>query len=278
MNESRPADRPLFQDRSYCIGELPALEKLQIVLGLLRHPGLLLVDRLKLRRQVLYETKTGIRFAARAGTTDINEALVLLSGREYPPLLLNISAVENPVVMDCGAHIGLFTLFVKTLNASARVYAIEPVPQNLRLLEENLRLNGIAGVTIVGKALHSRSGDLALYVNERDFDMASTAAAAQRGAREITVAATTLPDLLRDQRIAAIDLLKMDVEGSEYEIVDSAFAALSEKAKRIVFEYHLTAEHPLGRDELVSRFGPADGFRLIYETKNLLGFQNTRFG
>ncbi len=267
----------LFQDKNYCIGELPFLEKLRIVFRLLKNPATVFLEKLKLRRDVLYETKSGIKFKTRAGTTDINEAVVVLSGKEYPSALVDIAHLERPVVIDCGAHIGTFTLFVKNLNGSARVYAIEPLPQNLRLLKENLQLNAIRDVTVIEKALHSTSADLSLYVTDDDFDRASISSTDDLNRRAVKVAATTLADIVNTHALRTIDLLKMDIEGSEYEILRSSFPILFETVRRLIMEYHITEDHPDGREELVNHLTSSGDFCLVYETKNLLGFQNRRF-
>lgn len=269
--------RLLVQDKDNCVGELPALQKLWIACRLLRNPAALVLDKLKLRRDILYETRSGIRFRTRAGTTDINEAVVVLAEMEYPPGLLHISDLPAPVVLDCGGHIGTFTLLVKTLNRAARIYTVEPLEENLRLLRDNLKMNGIQDVTVIGKALHSKSGHLSLYVSETGFDSASTSPMGHAASRAITVATTTLEDIVSTHAIQSIDLLKVDVEGSEYDIVDASFALLCEKTRRVVMEYHVTAAHPHGRDEIVSRLTSHGEFSLVYETKNLLGFHNRRF-
>lgn len=264
-------------DREHCVGDLPLFKKVRIAIGLLKNPAAVVLDKLRLRKSILYETRSGLRFRTRAGTTDINEAIVVLAGEEYPPALLDVSNSEAPVVIDCGGHIGTFTLLVKTLNGSARIYAIEPLQENLRLLKENLQLNGIADVTVVEKALHARRGPLSLYVTEVGFDSATTSSPGTSRWRKINVEATTLEDIVNANAIAAIDLLKMDVEGSEYEIIGASFPLLREKARRIIMEYHLTAAHHRGRDELVSQFTSNGDFSLLYETKNLLAFHNRRF-
>jgi len=276
MNYSSSSHLLPFHDKNHCIGELPLLAKLRIAFGLLKNPAALFLDKLKLRRHALYETKSGITFKTRAGTTDINEAIIVLSGKEYPSELLNISQLDSPVVIDCGGHIGTFTLLVKSLNGSARVYTIEPLQQNVRLLEENLRLNGIEDVTVIEKALYSASGELSLHVNNTDFDGARISSGRDKDGEAISVAATTLADVLRTHAIGTVDLLKMDIEGSEYEIVSSSLPVLRGMVKRIVMEYHLTEGHLHGRDELVNTLTSGGDFLLIYETKNLLGFRNER--
>ncbi len=70
---------------------------------------------------------------------DVNEAIVVLSGREYPPALLGISDVDTPIVLDCGGHIGTFSLYVRTINPSALLYVLEPLPENVEMLKTESR-------------------------------------------------------------------------------------------------------------------------------------------
>ena len=70
-----------------------------------------------------------------------------------------------PFIIDAGAHIGLSTLYFKMLYPSSRIIAIEPHPENFKILEKNIYENQIEGVTLVQAALSDRSG-----INKLFFD------------------------------------------------------------------------------------------------------------
>jgi FkbM family methyltransferase len=267
----------LFQDRAYSAGDLPAWRKLGIAVRTLRNPLWLLADRLHLVRHVVYTTRGGSRFVARAATTDVNEAVVVLSGREYPAAVLGIGGREQPVVVDCGAHIGTFSLFVHTVNPSARLFILEPLPENAELLGRNLALNGIADATILRCALSGESG---VRVLERDdhhhFDAGHLSSRPAGSSRGVTVETVTLHELLASQSLQAIDLMKLDIEGSEFDVVEASLGDLARAVRRLVMEYHSDVRRD-GRNELVDALVGRGDFRLIYESKHILGFHNGRF-
>ena len=159
----------LFQDRDYSVGGLPVWQKMQITLQTLRNPLPLVWDKLGLTPHIVYRTRNNVRFMARARTADVNEAIVVLSGREYPPALLGISDVDTPIVLDCGGHIGTFSLYVRTINPSALLYVLEPLQENVEMLRQNLAINGVGGATVLCNAISGKRGTCYLDLSGRDF-------------------------------------------------------------------------------------------------------------
>lgn len=67
-----------------------------------------------------------------------------------------LSIRRGDVVLDCGANVGIFTLYV--LKRCSFVVCVEPIQNNFHLLQRNIRLNGLQQKTIiVKKALHWHS-------------------------------------------------------------------------------------------------------------------------
>ena len=70
---------------------------------------------------------------------------------------MEVSIKSSDVVLDCGAHIGLFTL--KVANIHSQIVSVEPSSTNFRLLQRNIILNGLEKkVTLIKKAVLARSG------------------------------------------------------------------------------------------------------------------------
>ena len=65
---------------------------------------------------------------------------------------------DRPMIVDCGANIGMATCFFKRLRPNAYVWAIEPSPGTVELLKENLRSNRIEGVRVIAAALSDQRG------------------------------------------------------------------------------------------------------------------------
>ncbi len=76
--------------------------------------------------------------------------------REYRAAESIISAAK--IILDVGAHIGLFTLYCHALNANAKIIALEPEPKNFKRLNANLGLNSIESVTASPSAMAAKTG------------------------------------------------------------------------------------------------------------------------
>lgn len=145
----------------------------------------------------------------------------------------------RPIIVDVGAHIGLSTLYFKTLYPQANIIAIEPLQENFRLLEKNIAANRLSDVAAYQFACGSRDEERDFYIDETDerwFSSASFLPRAwnnQQQTRKISVAVRRLSQYLP----GTVDLLKMDVEGAEEEILTELDETLR-SIKRIIFEFH----------------------------------------
>ncbi len=137
------------------------------------------------------------------------------------------------VVYDVGAHSGYFTLAAARLvGPEGHIYAFEPDRVNAQRLEEHLQVNRIANVTLVSKAVWSRSGEIAFAVDETHFDRSYGRA----GAGPATVEAITLDAFSAGERAPA--LIKIDVEGGECEVLRGAATLLDASAPMVLCEIH----------------------------------------
>ncbi len=74
-----------------------------------------------------------------------------------------------------------------------------------------------------------------------------------------------------------VDLLKMDIEGSEYEVLFATDPGLRSRTKRMVIEYHnLFGRAPYTKDDIV-KYSASAGMRLIKQSGNENGFGVMQF-
>jgi FkbM family methyltransferase len=146
-------------------------------------------------------------------------------------------------VVDVGAHIGLYSLIAaKRVGSSGKVIAIEPDPENCKLLRGNVEINKLTNVSILELAAFSSTSKLKLYLpgKERGFTKLSTLMA-NRAVTEnfLEIDATTLDCLLVTQGITEVNWIKIDVEGAELEVLKGAANTLSEsKDIALLIEVH----------------------------------------
>ena len=125
------------------------------------------------------------------------------------------------VFIDIGANVGLFSLFVAATARSARIVAIEPEPGNFERLRFNVDANRGLPIKALALALGERDGEVAIVLNRRDRGGTRMASPGASGA--VTVRCRPLVDVVREEKLAAIDALKIDVEGAEDKVLAPYF-------------------------------------------------------
>ena len=126
------------------------------------------------------------------------------------------------VFVDVGANIGYYTVIASGIVGSAgKVFAFEPDPKNFELLQKNIDTNGCENVIAVQKAVTASVQSLFLYRSNNNFGdhrvyepHGEFLAGNVRSA--IAIESVSL-DQYFDLNLARIDLLKMDIQGSEYD-------------------------------------------------------------
>jgi len=148
-------------------------------------------------------------------------------------------------VIDCGAHIGAFTLQAVNELAPALCIAIEPVPANFELLRKNVDSAGVVDrVELVAVALWDSETRLTLRGNRSESGSHSALPEMIRHlpdsrSERTSVRATSLDALLDELGLAGqrISLIKLDVEGAEERVLQGARRTLA-RTEAVVGELH----------------------------------------
>lgn len=151
-------------------------------------------------------------------------------------LIKNVSS--GSVALDIGAHIGFYTLLLsKLVGSEGRVYSFEPLPENHRLLRENVELNHCQNVTLVQKAILSQSGVIRVTVPGNEPVPGSVSLTTDYGTPPIQVEGVTL-DEFGEQIGGAIHLVKMDVEGAEHDVLLGGRETIHKHRPVLMIELH----------------------------------------
>ena len=124
-------------------------------------------------------------------------------------------AIRAETIVDLGANIGIATLRLLSSHPTARVIAVEADPVLIPRLRQN-----VAGlpVTIVHAAICDTAGTQTFYRSDI-FAWGNSLNGGFPQQEAVTVPSMTLPELLREHDLGErLDLLKMDIEGSEWEV------------------------------------------------------------
>ncbi len=167
-------------------------------------------------------------------------AQVFLSG-EYSPAVhfLKNNGIDVKHIMDCGANIGISSVYFNSKFPGAAIYAVEPEPANYHCLEQNL--SSLSGVKKINKAIWFEKCYLSFDRSFRDRKEWSVRVRTTENNEkaDIQVEATTISDIISEFSIETIDLLKIDIEGAEKELFSKPeYLQFLQKTKVIVMEIH----------------------------------------
>jgi FkbM family methyltransferase len=155
-------------------------------------------------------------------------------GREaYRLPTLNSRNIET--IVDLGANIGLTALYYATLFPNARLFCVEPDPDNYNLLKLNCMQNGFQW-TCLQQAIGDRQGKAKLLRNEF-ANQHSIVSDDSHNQDAIEVEIGTMPDLIENHKIEEIDLLKVDIEGAEESLFAQCSSWIS-SVRLIIIEIH----------------------------------------
>lgn len=138
------------------------------------------------------------------------------------------SKSDTPVIIDCGAHVGLASLYFASRYPSAKIYAFEADPDIHTLFEANIQNANLNNVTSYAKAvwIHGKgvafdqSGDDSGHIDQESNNL---------------VPSMRLKNFVSD--FEKIDMLKLDVEGAEFEILEDCLPVL-DRVQKIIIEVH----------------------------------------
>jgi FkbM family methyltransferase len=164
----------------------------------------------------------------------------------HEPLFTKVMMSElkpGMTIVDIGANIGYYALLeAKTVGNSGKVYAIEPEPANFDRLKKNIALNNYANIETYKIAVCDMSGKKTLYQSESPnlhslLGANGTNAPKNSYISTIDVQTTSLDEFLNGKQPP--DLIRMDVEGYEYYIIEGMKQTLNANRNlKIFMELH----------------------------------------
>lgn len=193
---------------------------------------------------------------------------------------------EGDCIFDVGANIGLFCLFLKSLQKQVKIYAFEPIKPIFDVLQANVQLHSIENISLFQYGFSSVNKSEVLFTFYPNMAGNSTRKPVEKvEQREVMNArlnkemvdylfqnqqvkgeVRTLSSVINELNIKCIDLLKIDVEGEEYEVLQGINHMDWRKIKQIVVEVHDRE----GRLDIIQKIFTANGFDVTSEKNNLV--------
>jgi len=196
--------------------------------------------------------------------TDLKTFWQIYLRRIYPV------AISDTVIVDVGANTGLFTLYAARRASHASIVSIEPFPDTFERLVQTVRDHNLTDrVTCLNYAVTGKSAiylmpDVPLPSQRRNV----VAFAADKAGTQVR--GRTLCELLRECSLDRVDLLKMDIEGGEYEALLSAHPDVLRSIRRISLEYHGHSA-PYTKQQIFDHLYNA-GFKVTSDIHNSRGY------
>ena len=189
-------------------------------------------------KNVILETKNNIKIKIRTNSTDIMQlgTVWLTEDYEMPGFSIN----KEDIVIDIGAHIGLFSLFASQYWKNGKIFSYEPIKENYKIWKENIEVNKIENIISFNSAVSKQTNKLKIFINSDD----SAHSIFESEKNFIEVDSTTIKSIFDKNKIENCNLLKFDCEGAEYQIIESIPKEYFFKIEKMIIEYHLANEKP----------------------------------
>lgn len=170
---------------------------------------------------------------------DNNIAKIVLIEIDEGYKLNKINFAPGDVIIDIGAHIGLVSISIAKQNPNVKIYAFEVVPENYQQLIENIVLNGVNNIIPVNCAVTGDGLPVTIYTDLDSNSGGSSAYIQQhKTGKKIISNSISLPDIFIKYNIKTCKLLKIDCEGSEYDIFKNTPADVMQRINHLRGEFH----------------------------------------
>jgi FkbM family methyltransferase len=184
-----------------------------------------------------------------------NSAVIraLLSDRIWEKKITNLFKKfikPNQIVIDCGSYIGTHTLTMSKL--AGKVYAFEPQPLIAKCIRKTLQTNMIENVVFTEVACSNQIGVDNIFTNN-DGDASLSGIRDHKFTTNYVCYINTLDNLIPNNE--RISLIKIDVEGSEWEVLSGAKNIIKSSRPIIILETFNTKKNLIKLDKWINDYG-----------------------
>jgi FkbM family methyltransferase len=234
----------------------------------MKNPRLYFLDKLKKQSELTFITKP-ISIKVR-----VPRRLMLIFKEIFMSDVYRINELakelnEDSIVLDIGANVGFFSALLLSKRPIKKIIAFEPIPINTQTLKRTIGENKLLQERLVlqEKAVTGKPmGDLVLYLDsEKELtENASVFSGFESThSKELVVPSITLTQIIEQNSFDKIDFVKMDCEGSEFDILYNTETSLLKRIKRITLEVH-DMDSDKNNTEYMNRFLQSSGFETSY--------------
>lgn len=154
-------------------------------------------------------------------TVDSKDLIKEIFGDGYGVISNGVTFSPGDVVLDIGANEGMFTVFMAKLFPQTKVFAFEPVPRTYEILKRNLKINKVENVVAsnLGIGAPGKSSAIMNVSNDHSGGSSAMLTFVEKDMFRVQVGLMSLDEVFETYHIDRCRLLKMDIEGMEYEVL-----------------------------------------------------------
>jgi FkbM family methyltransferase len=171
----------------------------------------------------------GLRYVVDEGSKFIVE-------ESYEPFMKDLVKLDSgDVFIDVGAHVGKYSFYAaKQVGDSGLVIAIEPYPRNFENLKKGIELNGFRNIKVAEKACSNRSGKAFLL----EYELSAKNEIVDKPTKML-VDVDTLDHIIENLQINRVNMVKIDVNGHEYQVIEGSRNTLKNCKPTLLMEVML---------------------------------------
>lgn len=166
-------------------------------------------------------------------TESINYTDVIIDQFNTLNYYQNFISKKDKIILDIGANVGLFALHLS--SSADKIICIEPTPSHFNLLKK--LTNGFKNIECVHGAVSNQDGIAKFYTSVSNTTTNSLIA--RDVSSTLEVPAYTIESIIKNANLDRVDFIKMDIEGSEYIVLDEAtLSYIGKNIPKILIEFH----------------------------------------
>ncbi|GHT75650.1 hypothetical protein AGMMS50262_11590 [Bacteroidia bacterium] len=142
---------------------------------------------------------------------------------------------QPKTIIDCGANIGLATVFFKNRFPQAKIFSVEPASSNFSVLQKNT--GQFSNITLYQAGVWDKTANLVIENYDTQYPFGFTVKETEQEC-ENSFKAVTIEQIMKENNLDKIDILKIDIEGSEKEIFSADCDYWLSRTRFIFMELH----------------------------------------
>ncbi len=148
----------------------------------------------------------------------------------------------NNIVLDIGAHIGLFSIVAaQIVGSGGKVYAFEPTPKTNALLNKTVNINKQQQVIeIRTEAMGAQPGKTVFFISDREGDNGNSLVSYKedRKINGIDITVQSIDNFVKEKKLQKINFIKIDVEGAEFDVLHGAVETFNKFKPACILSIH----------------------------------------